>query len=90
MAMSSKAFSSRSAMRFDRRTRVACLAALATLAAGCDNNSLNKDETTFHMRALNLVEDSPSLAVDLEDTTVHNVTYGGGSGFSAAGGGTPP
>lgn len=87
MAMSSKAFSSRSAMHFDTRmrgwARVACVAALATLTAACDNGSLNKDETTFHMRALNLVEDSPSLTVDLEDTTVHTVSYGGGSGFSA-------
>src|SRR5687767_12560419 len=87
MAMSSKAFSSPSAMLSEicvrASTRVACVVALAALTAACDNGSLNKDETTFHMRALNLVEDSPSLAVDLEDTTVHNVTYGGGSGFSA-------
>ena len=85
MAMSSKAFSSRSAMlsKSPVWARVACVAALATLAAACDNNSLNEDETTFHMRALNLVEDSPSLAVDLDDTTMHNVTYGGGSGFGA-------
>jgi hypothetical protein len=87
MAMSSKAFSSRSAMLFETRARpwarFACMVALATLTAACDNNSLNEDETTFHMRALNLVEDSPSLAVDLDGTTLHNVTYGGGSGFSA-------
>lgn len=91
MAMSSKASSSPSAMRFDcydsegRRawTRLACIAVLATLAAGCDNSALNQDETTFHMRSLNLVEDSPSLAIDLDDTTVHSLSYGGGSGFSA-------
>jgi hypothetical protein len=99
MAMSSKAFSSPSAMpsdgcepereqkglpRDDRAwARVLCLAAVATLAAACDNSSLNEDETTFHMRALNLVEDSPSLAIDLDDTTVHSLKYGGSSGFSA-------
>lgn len=87
MAMSSKAFSSPSAMRFDGSLRAwvrfACVAALATLAAACGNGSLNEDETTFHMRALNLVEDSPSLAVDLDDTTVHSLAYGGSSGFSA-------
>lgn len=87
MAMSSKAFSSRSAMLSKAGVRAwarfACVAALATLAAACDNNSLNEDETTFHMRALNLVDDSPSLAVDLDDTTVHNLSYGGGSSFSA-------
>jgi hypothetical protein len=88
MAMSSKAFSSRSAMLFDISMRAfarfACVAAFATLAAACDNGSLNEDETTFHMRALNLVEDSPSLAIDLDDTTVHSLPYGNSSGFSAA------
>jgi hypothetical protein len=63
--------------------RFICVAALASLAAACDNSSLNEDETTFHMRSLNLVEDSPSLAIDLDDTTVHSLTYGGNSGFSA-------
>ena len=83
MAMSSKAFSSRSAMRFDQWARCACVAAIATLAAACDSGSLNENETTFHMRTLNLVEDSPSLAIDLDDTTVHSLAYGGSSGFSA-------
>jgi hypothetical protein len=54
------------------------------MAAGCDNSSLNEDETTFHMRVINLVEDAPSLAIDLDDTTVQNLSYGGSSGFSAA------
>jgi len=86
MAMSSKAFSSPSAMRSDRcgrAWRFVCVAAMATLAAACDNSPLNKDETTFHLRSLNLVEDSPQLAIDLDDTTVHSLKYGGGSGFSA-------
>lgn len=80
MAMSSRASSSRSAMGFER---LACVAVLALLAAGCGNGSLNEDETTFHLRALNLVEDSPSLAIDLDDTTTHSVNYGGSSSFSA-------
>lgn len=87
MAMSSRDFSSPSAMRSrysaQAWARFICVAALASLAAGCDNGSLNKDETTFHLRSLNLVEDSPQLAIDLDDTTVHNLEYGGGSGFSA-------
>jgi hypothetical protein len=83
MAMSSKAFSFPSAMRFDLAWRLVRVAALVTLAAGCDNNSLNEDETTFHVRSLNLVEDSPQLAIDLDDTTVHSLKYGGSSGFSA-------
>jgi hypothetical protein len=57
--------------------------ALATLAAACNNGSLNQDETTFHLRTLNLVEDSPSLAIDLDGTTVHALSYGGSSSFSA-------
>src|SRR5687767_7328802 len=88
MAMSSKAFSFPSAMLFDclarSWTRVTCAVALATLAAACDNGSLNRDETTFHLRTLNLVEDSPSLAIDLDDTTVHALSYGGSSSFSAS------
>src|SRR5687767_6083697 len=83
MAMSSKASSSRSAMRSEAWARLAGVAAFAMLAAACDNGSLNEDETTFHMRALNLVEDSPSLAIDLDDTTVNTLAYGGSSGFSA-------
>lgn len=87
MAMSSKASSSRSAMRSNKFARAwarfMCVTALASLAAACDNGSLNEDETTFHMRALNLVEDSPMLAIDLDDTTVHSLAYSGGSGFSA-------
>jgi hypothetical protein len=35
------------------------------------------------MRSLKLVEDSPQLAIDLDDTTVHSLKYGGSSGFSA-------
>jgi hypothetical protein len=52
-----------------------CVTALASLAAACDNGSLNEDETTFHMRALNLVEDSPMLAIDLDDTTVRSLRH---------------
>ncbi|MET0535887.1 MAG: DUF4397 domain-containing protein [Steroidobacter sp.] len=59
------------------------MAALATLAAACDNSSLNEDETTFHMRSLNLVEDAPTLYVDLDETTVHSLAYGSSSGFNA-------
>lgn len=65
------------------RVRLAWVATLAALSTGCDNGPLNQDETTFHMRALNLVEDSPSLAIDLDDTTVHSLKYGDSSGFSA-------
>lgn len=99
MAMSSKAFSSPSAMRSESTdeqkriphdgtrqrawARFTCVIALATLAAACDNSSLNEDETTFHMRSLNLVEDAPTLQVDLDETTVHSLNYGGSSTFSA-------
>lgn len=87
MAMSSKAFNSPSAMRSERRRRARarfiCVASLAVLAAGCDNSSLNEDETTFHLRTLNLVEDAPTLLVELDDTTVHSINYGAASGFSA-------
>jgi hypothetical protein len=53
------------------------------LLSGCDNSSLNADETTFQLRSLNLVEDSPSLAIDLDDTTVATLAYGGATSFNA-------
>lgn len=64
-------------------TRCACAAGMAMLVVACDNNSLNEDETTFHLRSLNLVADSPGLLIDLDDTTVHSLNYGGSSSFSA-------
>ncbi len=74
MAMSSRASSSPSAMHSEQaramagagRASFVCLRSLA----GCDNSSLNEDETTFHVRSLNLVEDSPTLEIDLDDTTM--------------------
>ena len=91
MATNSKAFSSRSAMRSERAvpslqaiSRAACAGALSLLLAACDNGSLNADESTFHLRSLNLVEDSPTLQIDLDDTTIASLAYGAATSFSAA------
>lgn len=90
MVMNSKAFSSRSAMRSERAShsllvlsRVVCASALAMLLGACDNSSLNRDESTFHLRSLNLVTDSPTLQINLDDTTVASAAYGSATGFTA-------
>jgi hypothetical protein len=57
--------------------------ALAILLSACDNSSLNADESTFHLRSINLVEDSPTLQFNLDDTTVASLAYGSATGFSA-------
>lgn len=63
--------------------RAASAVALMGLLTACSNDKLNEDETTFHLRSLNLVEDSPTLQIDLDDTTLSSATYGGITGFSA-------
>ncbi|MBL8268709.1 DUF4397 domain-containing protein, partial [Steroidobacter sp.] len=63
--------------------RVVGVLALALQLVACSNDSLNEDESTFHMRSLNLVTDSPTLEIDLDDTTVHSAGYGSATSFSA-------
>ncbi len=67
------------------RTWTGTLGAIALLGllSACSNDSLNKDETTFHLRSLNLVENSPTLQIDVDDTTVASAGYGSGTSFSA-------
>jgi hypothetical protein len=88
MAMSAKAFSSRLAMHSKGRsmrtwTRAVGAIAVMGLLAACSNDSLNEDETTYHMRSLNLVENSPTLQIDIDDTTVSSAGYGSATSFSA-------
>jgi len=64
-------------------TRTAGAVTLLGVLSACSNNSLNEDETTFHLRSLNLVEDSPTLQIDLDDTTLSSAGYGSATGFSA-------
>lgn len=64
-------------------SRTAGALALAALLSACDNNSLNEDETTFHVRSLNLVADSPTLAIELDDTTLFSAGYGSATSFTA-------
>ncbi|GFE90443.1 DUF4397 domain-containing protein [Steroidobacter agaridevorans] len=58
------------------------VASLGLLTA-CSNGSLNEAETTFHLRSLNLVENSPTLQIDIDDTTLSSAGYGGATSFSA-------
>nr|WP_298719658.1 DUF4397 domain-containing protein [uncultured Steroidobacter sp.] len=64
-------------------TRTVGAVTLLGVLSACSNNSLNEDETTFHLRSLNLVEDSPTLQIDLDDTTLSSAGYGSATGFSA-------
>lgn len=63
--------------------RAAGAVALLGLLTACSSDSLNEDETTFHLRSLNLVENSPTLQIDVDDTTLSSAAYGGATGFSA-------
>ncbi|WP_161965923.1 DUF4397 domain-containing protein [Steroidobacter cummioxidans] len=64
-------------------TRTVGAVALLGLLCACSNKSLNEDETTFHLRSLNLVKDSPTLQIDLDDTTLSSAGYGSVTSFSA-------
>lgn len=81
MAMSANSFSSRWARHF-RRGALACI--LATTLGGCNIGSdLDDDEDDFHIRTVNLIEDSATLNVLLGGTTIAAVDYSGGSSFTA-------
>lgn len=80
MAMNSKGFSSRWAMHFRYGLRACALIFLGGCNIGSD---LNDDEQTFHIRCVNLIEDSATVNVLIGDTTIASVDYGGGSAFSA-------
>lgn len=66
------------------RTLLACLCAFAL--AGCDQigDALDDDDETFHIRSLNLIEDSATINVLIGDATIASVSYGSGTSFSAA------
>ncbi|HEY5760268.1 MAG TPA: DUF4397 domain-containing protein [Steroidobacter sp.] len=64
-------------------TRALGAIALLGLLTACSNDKLNEDETTYHLRSLNLVEDSPTLQIDVDDTTVSSAGYGSATSFSA-------
>jgi hypothetical protein len=65
--------------------QVALACCLASALAGCNIDSiLNDDEDTFHIRSLNLIEDSATVNILLGDTTISAIAYGGGTAFGAA------
>lgn len=88
MGMNVKAFSFRSVMRSDvgRALRAMLVCVCAWGIAGCDEvgDALDDDDETFHIRSLNLIEDSATIDVLIGDATVASVAYGSGTGFSAA------
>jgi hypothetical protein len=66
-------------------SRLAGIAALVTLLPACDNVLDDDDEEdTFHIRSINLVENSPSLQIELDGTAISTIGYGTGTDFSAA------
>jgi hypothetical protein len=58
---------------------------LAALALGGCKKVLNggSDEDTFHVRMLNLLEDSPTVQYSVDGTVISSAAYLGGSSFSA-------
>ena len=83
MAIGWKSFSSRWVGRFEvGLAALACMSAV--LMGGCRLGSdLNDDEATFHIRAMNLIEDAATIQVLLGDTAVASLEFSGGSSFTA-------
>lgn len=63
--------------------RTAAAVVLTAALTVCGNNSLDKDQSTFHVRSLNLVKESPTLAVDVDDASMFTDGYGRASRFTA-------
>lgn len=93
MVTSSRAFSFPSAVRSERGragvfraiTHVAACVLLAACLASC-KNVLNdgNDAEAFHMRLVNLLEDSPSVQYSIDSTTVASIAYLGATAFNSA------
>ena len=95
MAISVKASSSRSAGH-SRRSNVdivvawalvaACIA-LALFLASC-KNVLNDEDESFHLRVVNLLEDSASVQYYMDSTSITSAGYTAATGLGAARPGT--
>jgi hypothetical protein len=93
MAISSRASSSPSGRR-SRKVRsnldvivawvlVASCVALAILLASC-KNVLNDEDESFHLRVVNLLEDSPSVLYYVDTTSITSAGYSGATALGAA------
>src|SRR6185295_1720607 len=96
MAISSRASSSPSAGRSEpvkkRRSNldvliacvllVSCLA-LAVFLASC-KNVLNDEDESFHLRVVNLLEDSPAVLYYVDSTSITSANYQGATALGAA------
>lgn len=88
MGMRLSGFSFPSARRSKVRTGVLAICVVAATLAACDN-VFDDDEETMHVRAINLISDSPTLNFMLGETSVaSSVGYVSGSSFSPAPPGT--
>ncbi len=90
MATSSKASSSLSAGRSERSSAnvaiagvlVAVCIAAALLLASC-KNVLNNSEDSFHLRVVNLLEDSPTVQYSVDATAISTAGYLGATALGA-------
>ncbi len=88
MATTSKASSSPSAGRFDRRrmrmTRVAAASLAMALGLVACKDVLNDDDESFHTRMVNLIEDSPTVQYKIDTTIVSSAGYQTASALNGA------
>ena len=63
--------------------RTASAVVLTAMLTVCGDHSLDKDQTAFHVRTLNLVKESPTLEIDVDDATMFTAGYGRASRFTA-------
>lgn len=63
--------------------RTAGAVTLTAMLAVCGNNSLDQGQTAFHVRSLNLVKESPTLEIDVDDTSMFTDGYGRATRFTA-------
>ncbi len=82
MAMKPKVSSSQSALPSRAGRLFACVCGACLLTA-C-GSGLDDDDPAVYVRAVNLVDDSPTLEFSLDDTAIANVDYSGASAFGAS------
>lgn len=64
--------------------RTAGALVITTMLAGCGDHSLDRRETMFQVRSLNLVKESPKLEIDVDEAILLTAGYGSATRFTTA------